>query len=77
MKILYRGGAAPMTKASSESTGSAEQTSELRNPPQSAPSTPPACAAEQAECPRCAGAMHLWAGFYRCPNCGFKESCCF
>ena len=34
-------------------------------------------AAEEAECPLCAGAMRLWAGFYRCPNCGYKESCCF
>ena len=33
--------------------------------------------AEEAECPQCAGAMRLWAGFYRCPNCGYKESCCF
>ena len=40
----------------------------------------PACAAppdEAAECPRCAVAMRLWASFYRCPNCGYKESCCF
>jgi hypothetical protein len=40
----------------------------------------PACAAapdEEAECPQCAGTMRLWASFYRCPNCGYKESCCF
>src|SRR5262249_20653600 len=40
----------------------------------------PACATapgETSECPRCAGTMRLWAGFYRCPNCGYKESCCF
>jgi len=29
------------------------------------------------ECPLCAATMRLWAGFYRCPNCGYKESCCF
>jgi hypothetical protein len=34
-------------------------------------------AVEEAECPQCAGVMRLWAGFYRCPNCGYKESCCF
>ncbi len=28
-------------------------------------------------CPRCAAQMHLWAGFYRCRCCGYKESCCF
>ena len=32
---------------------------------------------EEAECPLCTGSMRLWAGFYRCPNCGYKESCCF
>ncbi|HEX9373512.1 MAG TPA: hypothetical protein VF897_21035 [Roseiflexaceae bacterium] len=32
---------------------------------------------EEAECPQCEGTMRLWAGFYRCPNCGYKESCCF
>jgi hypothetical protein len=40
----------------------------------------PACPSnpvEEAECPQCAGTMRLWAGFYRCPNCGYKESCCF
>ncbi len=40
----------------------------------------PACAsapAEEAECPRCAASMRLWANYYRCPNCGYKESCCF
>jgi hypothetical protein len=40
----------------------------------------PACAAvpdEAAECPQCAERMRLWASFYRCPNCGYKESCCF
>ena len=34
-------------------------------------------AAEEAECPLCAEMMRLWAGFYRCANCGYKESCCF
>jgi hypothetical protein len=41
---------------------------------------PPACAAapdEAAECPQCAERMRLWASFYRCPNCGYEESCCF
>ena len=33
--------------------------------------------AEEAECPLCGGTMRLWAGFYRCQNCGYKESCCF
>jgi hypothetical protein len=40
----------------------------------------PTCAAapdEAAECPQCAERMRLWASFYRCPNCGYKESCCF
>ena len=40
----------------------------------------PACdtsSREEAECPLCVGRMRLWAGFYRCPNCGYKESCCF
>jgi hypothetical protein len=32
---------------------------------------------EEAECPQCQATMRLWAGFYRCPNCGYKESCCF
>ena len=31
----------------------------------------------EAECPRCKQAMHVWAGYYRCANCGYKESCCF
>ncbi len=42
------------------------------NQPVCAPATPAA-----AECPSCGLAMHLWAGFYRCRNCGYKESCCF
>jgi|HigsolmetaAR202D_1030399.scaffolds.fasta_scaffold00044_62 predicted RNA-binding Zn-ribbon protein involved in translation (DUF1610 family) len=32
---------------------------------------------EERECPNCGLEMRLWAGFYRCRNCGFKESCCF
>jgi hypothetical protein len=32
---------------------------------------------EETECPLCTATMRLWAGFYRCPNCGYKESCCF
>ena len=40
------------------------------------PSCPPA-PREEAECPQCEGAMRLWANYYRCPNCGYKESCCF
>jgi hypothetical protein len=71
MTISYRNGAAPMTIASSGQNSAPQQTTEPRN-------ARAACAAdEQAECPRCAGSMRLWAGFYRCPNCGFKESCCF
>jgi hypothetical protein len=52
-------------------------------PPPPTPKQPnqrPACTAapdETAECPRCAEAMRLWANYYRCPNCGYKESCCF
>lgn len=30
-----------------------------------------------AECPACASPMRLWAAYYRCRNCGYKESCCF
>lgn len=41
----------------------------------------PECALQDndavAVCPQCACLMRLWAGFYRCRNCGFKESCCF
>jgi hypothetical protein len=32
---------------------------------------------DEAECPKCAATMRLWAGYFRCPNCGYKESCCF
>lgn len=32
---------------------------------------------EESECPKCASLMRLWANYYRCPNCGYKESCCF
>jgi len=31
----------------------------------------------EAGCLQCHRTMRLWAGFYRCPNCGYKESCCF
>ena len=51
-----------------------------QNPPADNGDERPACAAaprEEAECPLCAGVMRPWAGFYRCPNCGYKESCCF
>ncbi len=44
------------------------------------PEAAPACAAARREeeiCPVCAATMRLWAGFYRCGQCGFKESCCF
>jgi hypothetical protein len=55
---------------------------DARNPPPApaARDERPACAAapeEAAECPLCAETMRLWASFYRCPNCGYKESCCF
>jgi hypothetical protein len=61
-----------------------ENDEQLPNP-DNPPPTPvgherPACAAaadEMAECPQCAERMRLWASFYRCPNCGYKESCCF
>ncbi|HEX5691806.1 MAG TPA: hypothetical protein VFX76_17445, partial [Roseiflexaceae bacterium] len=71
MKITYRDGAAPMTKASSGPSASQAQTTELHS------SSVTCRTDEQAECPQCASTMRLWAGFYRCPNCGFKESCCF
>jgi hypothetical protein len=32
---------------------------------------------DDAECPACGSAMGLWANYYRCRTCGFKESCCF
>lgn len=32
---------------------------------------------EAAECPQCGQLMRLWANYYRCANCGYKESCCF
>ncbi len=32
---------------------------------------------DERECPNCGLQMRLWAGFYRCRNCGFQESCCF
>ncbi len=32
---------------------------------------------DERECPVCQAQMRLWAGFYRCRHCGFKESCCF
>jgi hypothetical protein len=59
-----------------------QHTPDVRNPPPVPADRDerPACAAapdEAAECPLCAGTMRLWASFYRCPNCGFKESCCF
>jgi hypothetical protein len=50
------------------------------NPPPDEAADRPACVAapdEAAECPQCAETMRLWASFYRCPNCGYKESCCF
>ncbi|MBK9715231.1 MAG: hypothetical protein IPO81_28675 [Kouleothrix sp.] len=37
----------------------------------------PGAAGEEAECPQCEGTMRLWANYYRCSNCGYKESCCF
>ena len=40
------------------------------------PGCPPA-PRDDAECPQCRATMRLWAGFYRCANCGYKESCCF
>jgi hypothetical protein len=48
-------------------------------PPEEEPEAP-AChdaPREATECPQCQGVMRLWAGFFRCPNCGYKESCCF
>jgi hypothetical protein len=51
------------------------------NPPQKrAGPEAPAChpaQSNEAECPQCQRTMRLWAGFYRCANCGYKESCCF
>jgi len=28
-------------------------------------------------CPVCGNAMFLLNGFHRCPECGYKESCCY
>jgi hypothetical protein len=46
---------------------------------QRAPATPDRRPPEREEtaCPACGSAMHLWANYYRCRTCGFKESCCF
>ncbi|MBI2370302.1 MAG: HD domain-containing protein [Deltaproteobacteria bacterium] len=33
--------------------------------------------AQEARCPQCGFTMRLVAAFYRCGNCGFKESCCY
>jgi hypothetical protein len=32
---------------------------------------------DDAACPACGATMRLWANYYRCQTCGFKESCCF
>jgi hypothetical protein len=32
---------------------------------------------EEEACPACGSTMRLWANYYRCRTCGFKESCCF
>lgn len=45
----------------------------------SAATTAAACrpAHDETACPACGATMHLWANYYRCRTCGFKESCCF
>jgi hypothetical protein len=37
----------------------------------------PARDGDEAACPSCGAEMRLWANYYRCRTCGFKESCCF
>jgi hypothetical protein len=47
-------------------------------PPPTAPAAslcPPR--GDEATCPACGATMRLWANYYRCRTCGFKESCCF
>jgi|GEM_PF-2415292 len=57
-------------------------------PPERAPAARPgeehgaparaACRADApVTCPACNSPMRLWAAYYRCRNCGYKESCCF
>jgi hypothetical protein len=78
MKIDYIGAARCMTKGSSPGEDATELLDMLEQPARAAGDTCPASPSdEDAECPRCAGAMRLWAAFYRCSNCGYKESCCF
>ncbi len=58
----------------------ADVTAELMPDTPPTPAAPPSCpplTREESECPKCAGQMRLWANYYRCPNCGYKESCCF
>jgi hypothetical protein len=31
----------------------------------------------ESSCPSCGAEMRLWANYYRCRTCGYKESCCF
>lgn len=60
------------------SVGQAQQPEHEREQPVDA--RPAACGdtpSETTECPACGVTMRLWAGYYRCRNCGFKESCCF
>lgn len=45
-------------------------------PPRQAACAPPA-RDEGAACPACGAELRLWAGYQRCRNCGYKESCCF
>ena len=48
--------------------------------PHPAPAKASVCAREQdaeTACPSCGTEMRLWANYYRCRTCGYKESCCF
>lgn len=47
--------------------------------PRPSPATAEGCRPQRddAACPACGATMRLWANYYRCRTCGFKESCCF
>jgi len=69
----------PMTRGSSGGGRDGEGAIDHADPlPSTTSDEHPACDLdEESICPLCAGTMRLWAAFYRCPNCGYKASCCF